>query len=331
LSQVWREAFAARLTPFRKVLVAVSGGPDSVALLDLARSLPNLDIIAATVDHGIRPEAKREIAVVAGLCKAWHIPHRVLKITDAPPARGLLEWGRRERYALLIRIAKHEACDALMVAHHQDDQAETLLHRLASGSGPAGLSGMAMQMQRDGYIVMRPLLDVPKAALIAHCQREALPFINDPTNGNQGFMRARLRRARPVLEQEGLTAQRLATLAKRMARVNEALDARVADVVRAVRQPHGSIDWTLVRSEPTEIRLRLLKQQIDLVRSIHGLAGPVSMERLESLLYALDASRLGQRISRSIGGLSLRLETSGLVKFAPEPPRKRGRKTSASR
>lgn len=300
-------------------------------MLDLCRKLPNLVVIAATVDHGLRPKARDEIEMVGALCRDWRIPHRVLKIVTKPPARGLQEWARRERYALLISTAKHESCDALLVAHHQDDQAETVLHRLASGSGPAGLSGISMQTQRDGCLVLRPLLDVPKSALIAHCEAEGLPFVDDPTNSNQGFMRARLRRAKPVLEREGLTAQRLATLGKRMARVNEALDARVAEVALAALQPDGSLDWKLLSSEPVEIRLRLLRQQIDLVRLRHGLEGPVSLERLEALLEALDALRSGQRISRSIGGLSLRLETSGLLRLAPESPRKRGRKTSASR
>jgi tRNA(Ile)-lysidine synthase len=326
-----RAAFAARLTSFRKVLAAVSGGPDSLALLDLARKLPDLEIVAATVDHGLRPEARDEIAVVSALCKDWRIPHRVLTIAAQPPVHGLQEWARQERYALLISAAEQEACDAVLVAHHQDDQAETLLHRLAAGTGPAGLSGMAMRVDRGRSIIVRPLLDVPKAALVAHCQAVGLPFVEDPSNGSDRFMRARLRRARTALEKEGLSSSRLATLAKRMARVNEALDLRAAELRLSTRLPDGALDWVRLRSEPAEIRLRVLKQEIESLRKEYGLEGPVSLERLEALLDTLAALPEGQRMSRTIAGLSLRIGTSGLLRLTAEPERKRGRKKSGSR
>jgi tRNA(Ile)-lysidine synthase len=325
-TEEWLAQFAKRLEPVSHALIAVSGGPDSLALLDLVRRQPALRVMAATVDHGLRIEARQECALVAELCAAWRIPHHTLTIPVDAPERGVQEWARQQRYALLAALAKQAGCDALVVAHHQDDQAETLLHRLAAGSGPAGLAGMKLRSRLNGLLVLRPLLDVPKSALVVHCQANGIPFIADESNANPRFLRARLRQARLVLDQEGLTSARLATFAQRMQRINDALETRVNQVWQLAIRPCGSVDWAQARSEPEEIRLRVLKRGIDAVRQAQGLSVPLSLERLETLMLAVDHAFGQRKLARTLGGLTVTLDRSGLLRFAPEPQRHRGRK-----
>ena len=166
------------------LVLAVSGGPDSVALMWLAarwrRSFtrgPRL--IAVTVDHGLRAEAAREARDVKRLAKDLDLEHRTLRWRGAKPKTGLPAAAREARYALLAKAARASGARHIVTAHTRDDQAETLLMRLLRGSGIAGLAAMARESERDGVLLARPLLEISKAQLVATLERpaSALPTI----------------------------------------------------------------------------------------------------------------------------------------------------------
>lgn len=168
----------------RRVLVALSGGADSVALTCLLRELPDgPELLAAHFEHGIRGEASREdAAFVRTMCAEWGIP-LVEEACDVPAlarARGVgLEQAARDaRYAFLRRAARAHDCDGICLAHHLDDQAETVLMHLMRGSGLRGLRGMAEE--EDGLI--RPLLRIRKGELIEYLRARGIPWREDATN-----------------------------------------------------------------------------------------------------------------------------------------------------
>lgn len=173
----------------RRLGIAVSGGPDSVALLLLAVAADK-QVQAATVDHGLRPESGREAEFVATLCDRLGVAHAILTL---PPHRhgNVSDWARRERYAALDRWAMQERIDLVATAHHADDQLETMLMRMNRASGVAGLSGIRARQGR----VVRPLLGWRReelAWIVDHCGVETC---DDPSNRDHRFDRARMRSA----------------------------------------------------------------------------------------------------------------------------------------
>jgi tRNA(Ile)-lysidine synthase len=179
----------------QRVLCAVSGGPDSTALLHaLVRLAPRLGITieAATIDHGLRPEAAAEAALVAGRCQAVGVTCEVARV-DVRAARGPhVSWqdaARRVRLAALEAIAARRGCAGIALGHTADDQAETVLFRIVRGTGLGGLAGVPY---RRGPFV-RPLLDVRRREVLRFVARRRLPFIEDPSNADRRFTRARVR------------------------------------------------------------------------------------------------------------------------------------------
>ena len=316
------------LEEFAHTLVAVSGGPDSVALLALlagwSRARGGKPLIsAATVDHGLRPEAAGEAAIVAALCGQLGVPHAVLPWTGEKPRTGLQAAARQARYGLLLDHARTIGATCLVTAHTLDDQAETVMMRLARGSGPAGLAGMRAIVRRGGLVHARPLLDIAKARLLATCAGPGLAFADDPSNADPRFARSRWRRLMPLLAEEGLTAERLARFARRAAQLDQLVEAQAALVVAEARiAGRPQFDARLLLSGPEEIALRALAKIVEAAAAGEHLR----LDRLESLHADLvRAWREGGRLRRSLAGLVLTLDREGRVAIAPEGLRKRGR------
>ncbi len=189
--------------------LAISGGPDSLALLLLAHeSFPN-QIAAATVDHGLRPEAREESELVAQICSERDIPHRTLN--SSIPIRGNIQSeARKVRYNLLRGWMESENINWLATAHHADDQLETLVMRILRGSG---IDGMSAIRAKRGYII-RPLLRLSKVNLVEYLQSRGVPAVDDPSNHDQRFDRVRVRKALAQLEgfDVGLASQSAAAL-----------------------------------------------------------------------------------------------------------------------
>ncbi|UVO37906.1 tRNA lysidine(34) synthetase TilS [Bradyrhizobium arachidis] len=341
----------AELRSAPALVLAVSGGPDSVALMWLAarwrRSLargPELTVV--TVDHGLRSEAAREAREVKRLATELGLAHRTLRWRGAKPATGLPAAAREARYRLLAQAARSAGASHVLTAHTRDDQAETLLMRLLRGSGIAGLSAMARFTPRDGLVLARPLLDVPKSQLIATLRRARISFTDDPTNRDASFTRPRLRALLPQLAAEGGDARTLVRLAGRLARANAAVEVLTDGAERFLRlmdrgrrpQPgvrsseaQSSFEAEAFATLPEEVRLRLLLRAIDAL----GHEGPAELGKVETLLAALDQAMVaGSRASvngRSIPKQSLLKQTlagalislaGGRIHIAPAPVRR---------
>ena len=214
------------------IVLAVSGGPDSIALMWLAarwrRALargPRL--IAVTVDHGLRVEAAREAREVKRLARELDLTHRTLRWSGAKPKNGLPAAARTARYRLLAQAALASGATHILTAHTRDDQAETLLMRMLRGSGIAGLAAMARESEREGVKLARPFLDIPKSQLVATLSKARVNFADDPTNRDATYTRPRLRALMPALAEEGGDSRNLARLASRLARANAALEVLV--------------------------------------------------------------------------------------------------------
>jgi tRNA(Ile)-lysidine synthase len=332
------------------IVLAVSGGSDSIALMWLAarwrRTLargPRL--IAVTVDHGLRAEAKAESRDVKRLARALDLPHRTMRWTGAKPKTGLPAAARAARYRLLARAARASGATHILTAHTRDDQAETLLMRLLRGSGIAGLAAMARQSERDGVLLARPFLQVSKSQLIATLKKAKLGFADDPTNRDPSFTRPRLRTLMPVLAAEGGDTRNLARLASRLARANQAVEVLVDGAERylALRDREASrpglragaktFDAKIFDAEafvamPEEIRLRLLKRAIDRF----GHEGPAELGKVEALLAVVDRTvaegRRGRlpslsqsRLKQTLAGALVSL-IEGRIRVEPAPPRR---------
>jgi tRNA(Ile)-lysidine synthase len=322
------------------LLLAVSGGPDSTALMWLAaRWRDSLKVkpklVAVTVDHGLRPEAKAEAEAVAKLARKLKITHRTVRWTGKKPATGLQQAARAARYRLLAQAARKAGAAHILTAHTLDDQAETVLIRMSRGSGLTGLAAMARvsALPIEGEIALvRPLLDMPKARLIATLRAAQVPFAEDRSNRDPRFTRARLRVLMPELAQEGMDARRLALLAQRLKRADAAIEAEVeraaADV--AVKAPPGRIafDALGLARLPDEIALRLLGRAIAKV----GSEGPVELAKLEALKAALDTSQKSgnARFRRSLAGAIVTLAGPRIV-VERAPPRRRRNLTTGGR
>jgi tRNA(Ile)-lysidine synthase len=202
-------ASLARFESCPFLAVAVSGGADSLALAILsdrwARERGGT-ICAVTVDHQLRPESDAEIRLLQGWLSARAIRHEVLVWSGAKPRSRIQEAARLARYALLAGWCREHGCLHLLTAHHRQDQVETHLIRRRAGSGPDGLAGMSAIREFADCRVLRPLLGVPKARLVALLDTERQPFITDPSNCDPSFERSRLRGGGAVPADADLTA-----------------------------------------------------------------------------------------------------------------------------
>ncbi|MGB9316026.1 MAG: tRNA lysidine(34) synthetase TilS [Pseudolabrys sp.] len=334
------KALFSDLQVFPVLTLAVSGGPDSTALMLLAarwrdslRTKPKL--IAVTIDHGLRKESRDEAAEVARLARKLNISHCTVRWNSRKPSTGVQEKARAARYRLLGEAARKAGAAHVLTAHTLDDQAETVLIRLSRGSGLTGLGAMARTapLPPDGkstIVLVRPLLDIAKSRLIATLDVAKIPYADDPSNRNPRFTRARLRGLMGALAAEGLDANRLAQLARRLKRAEGAIEAavdRAMDDMAVELAPPGSLSIETRRFAelPGEIALRLLGRAV----ARAGDEGPVELGKLEALKYALDCARMASegRFRRTLAGALVTLTERQLI-VERAPARGRGALTN---
>ncbi len=285
------DALFAPFVRAKALLIAVSGGPDSTALLlmaaEWAKRRGKTRIEAATVDHGLRPESADEAKAVAALCARLGIGHRVLQWKGVKPTTRLQERAREARYRLLVDHAKTIGADAVVTAHHADDQAETVLFRLLRGSGVTGLRGMDIMSARDGMTIARPLMALKKPDLIAFANARGAPFIDDPSNADPRFARTRLRALLARLGEEGLDAEALDRLARRARETEEALAHLTAEVeVRLGSE--AALDARALFAAPIAIAQRILARRI--AEAGGRDASRIGLEKIEALAALASAT-----------------------------------------
>lgn len=296
--------------PYPVLAVAVSGGPDSMALVLLADRWARDrggSAIALTVDHGLRPDSAGEARTVGTWLAARGIRHRVLAWRGAAAiamaGTGVQAAARQARYALLEEACRADGILHLLLGHSADDQAETVLLRLSRGSGPDGLAAMpACRELRDARL-LRPLLGIEKARLQATCRAFAQDWFDDPSNAATRFARGRLRAAAGSLQAEGLSRDSLALSAARAGSLRAYLDGAVAAFLAAAATvwPEGHIDLDAGRlaTAPPEIAARAL------ARCLMTVSGSPYAPRLARLLDALARLRTARPCDGRTGGTTL--------------------------
>ena len=297
-------------TPAAGVALAVSGGSDSTALMVLfaewlAQSGQSpADIFVLTVDHGLRQQSRAEAEWVAQRAAGLGFRHAILPWAGAKPKTGVQAAARAARYRLLLEFMGGTGLSVLMTAHTADDQAETLLMRLARGSGLDGLAAMAPlapleapmlagrpQPSTGEIVLARPLLGVAKACLRAALEARGVPWLEDASNAALIFERSRWRAAGATLTQLGLTGGSLALSARRLQRARAALEWALAqfcaaDAGRYRIDPCGfiSIDAPAWRALPSDLQVRVLGKGI---AAAGGAGAPVPLAKLEALAETL--------------------------------------------
>lgn len=323
------ELFARLMAPFEpfesrpELAVAVSGGRDSLCLALLAHEWTAARggrTTALIVDHGLRVESAGEARATARSLKGHGVESVVLTWEGAKPRTGLQQAARRARYRLLREACRARGILHLLVAHHADDQAETIAMRAARLSGPDGLSGMAALVETEDVRLVRPLLPVPRARLTATLMARGVGWIDDPSNADPRFERARLRR-------EGVAA-----VPPDGSRAGE--EARVADAAVAVFEVDRSGALALDRSRferlAVELRRRLLSR---VVQSVGGGDHPPRRDRLDRAVARLAATsergKSGRGADFTLSGCQFVLRQAGedrrlLWIVRPESGRKEG-------
>jgi tRNA(Ile)-lysidine synthase len=305
-----RDLEALAGTPARLGL-AVSGGPDSMALLLLAAAAFPGRVQAATVDHKLRQESMIEALHVEDICGRIGCPHAILEVTVPDGPGGLQAEARTARYEALSRWASAEGLDQLATAHHADDQAETVLMRLGRGSGVAGLAGIRPVRHEAELLLVRPLLGWRKSELVHIVSQAGIAYVEDPSNRDERFDRTAVRRF--LAENPAVQPHRLARTAAAMREADEGLSwaaERLWPERCTLTESECRID---PRGLPRELRRRLLKRAIRALRDVHDLRPAWSgAEDVDRLLAALEKGETATR-----AGLIATAGTTWRLRLAP--------------
>ena len=304
------------------IALAVSGGADSLALMLLAQrwaagraDAPRL--VVYSVDHGLRPEAAGEVAMVVSAAVSLGLAARGLAWTGPKPEAGVQEAARLARYRLMGSAMAEDGATVLLTAHHLQDQAETVLMRMAHGSGIEGLRGMAAMAEIEGVRVHRPLLGLDPATLRALVDAAGLVPAEDPSNTDPHYERVRWRRAMPDLAALGLDAAALALFADRMAEADAAI-AQVADgcfteIVRLDGFGAARIELAPFIGLSPAISTRLLGRVLNIVG---GRQKPRALGQIERLRQTIAEAGLAK--ATTVLGCVIRIK-DGAIAVAREP------------
>lgn len=293
-----------------RIGIAVSGGPDSLALLLLAAAARPATVEAATVDHGLRRESADEAAMVASLCESLGVPHRTLLADwSEPPSANVQAEARAMRYRLLNEWAIERGLASLATAHHADDQAETLLMRLARGAGVGGLGGThAKRALSEQVMLIRPLLGRRKEELVRLVADAGLTAVDDPSNRDPKHDRSRIRQW--LAGSDWADPARLAVSASAIRDADEALDWALAPLIGSrIKQDGGSL---LI--EPFDLPRELKRRLLMAAFAELGAAPP----RGPDLIRALEALERDETVTLS----DLKLEGGSLWRLSWAPPRR---------
>lgn len=291
-------------------MLAVSGGPDSLALLLAANEarktsfLSDIRFFVVTVDHGLRLQSDVEADFVAGIARTFALPHKTMRWAEPAPTGNIPAAARRARYGLLLDAARQFGATVIVTAHHQDDQLETHLLALARGAGDTGLAGMRRVREiAPGMALVRPFLDVPGGRLKATVAAEAIRAVDDPTNADATYHRVRLRRQ---LAAGGIDRCRLPVEIASHAARRDAGEARLAAVITgmaATGEFTATADGRLVFDRAALAAMERSTAFLLMQRAIAAAAGGDYAPGGRSIMRLVDALRgPDDRIAVSLGG-----------------------------
>ena len=307
--------------------LAVSGGPDSMAMLAMASTAFPRQVLAATIDHGLRASAAAEAAMVARWCADAGVPHQTLALHEEIGPSAIQATARTLRYDRLGEWVAETGAVALATAHHVDDQAETVLMRAVRGSGPAGLAGVrpyrfqhadpAAVPQSSGFAIIRPLLGWRRAELRAIVLAANIPFVDDPSNADRQFERVRVRGL--LADTPWLDPAGLARTAHHAGEAHAALEEIAAWLWddRLLDRGEGVIALRIA-DLPRAVQRLLVRKAILAVRHSARITRP-AFDLASNVESFLDATRTG--VSATQGGV-MASPIADIVQFTPEPPRR---------
>lgn len=305
-----------RLNPDgEKIGLAVSGGPDSMAMLLLAHEAIPGGFEVATVDHGLRPEAKDECALVVAACEERGVLCEMLSVTVGEG--NLQQEARFARYRAISDWCKVRKLAAIATAHHADDQAETLIMRLNRGSGLSGLAGVRPRSLFSETAIIRPLLDWRREDLGSICRLAGIAYVEDPSNQNLRFERVAVRKA--IAKSDWLDPQAVAKSAEFLAEAEDFIERELYHV--------WNMDVAFVEDGVEFMPAPSRFACCEIVSKILVQMG-VNASRSD---VARMVDRLGAGQNASLGGvLAKAVPRAGLGEqgcywiFRPEPPRRTG-------
>jgi len=277
--------------PEAKLGLAVSGGPDSVALLLLAAAARPGKIEAATVDHGLRKESAKEAKAVAQLCEKLGVPHQILTLEwDEKPETGIQQKARAKRYKALGDWARERGLNALVTAHHADDQAETFMMRLARGTGVKGLGGMRPVRKVPGgdMALVRPMLKFAHSRLVDLCKAAGVETVSDPSNEDEKFERVKVRKL--LADTDWLDSKKVARAATHMRHAEAALRWAATKEAESRVTNKGDVTTFDPTDLPDELRRRIVKTII-LKRMSEGKDFEIRGREMDTVFKALDRGR----------------------------------------
>ena len=302
-----------------RIAVAVSGGGDSMALALLVRDWVKAhggEVIAYTVNHGLRAESAAEASKVSALLKEKGIAHEILTWEGEKPSTHIQELAREARYKLLTDTCRKRGFAFLAVAHNLEDQTETFWMRLAHGSGLDGLAGMAAARDADGVKIIRPVLGFTRTELRATCEQHAIEWIEDPSNKNDKYLRVKLREFEAVLAGEGFTPARLAQTMQKLEESREAIQVMTTEAFRTCVQMHPEGYVTLNTQQwqksPREIQRRVLMQALSAVSPQDY---PLGSEAVETTRLELQTAGFA---GKTLGGCEIFPAQGGYFVFVRE-------------
>lgn len=278
----------------KNIAVAVSGGGDSMALSFLLAdwcATHSIKLHALTVDHGLRPESADEAQYVAKTLRPLGVKHKILKWEGVKPKTRLQESAREARYGLMSDYCNHHKIKYLFLAHHADDQLETILFRLAKGTGMDGLAGMQpAQSMESGLILLRPLLSVDHNSLLSTLQAKKISWIEDPSNQNNRYARVRIRNICNTLKNEGLSPERLETFSNRvnstLVLIDHLIEKEQRNIILYKDTERIEINYSELMSLPFEGKVRIIKSilaDMNLNRPY-----PVRLQDVEKLVHKME-------------------------------------------
>lgn len=279
--------------------VALSGGGDSTALLHLCLRA-GLRVEAVTVDHRLRPESADEAVSVGAMCAALGVRHEIRIWEHGVVPGNLMDQARRARIGLIADWARSRGIGVVALGHSRDDVAETFLMGLGRAAGLGGLSGLRRDWEDGGVRFHRPLLDAGREELRAWLRSQGIAWVDDPTNENDRFARTRARKALVALGPLGISAERLATVAGNLARVQDALAEQVAAARCSVEERAGALRFDAgLWSAPAEVQRQVMGAALTWLSGADYVPRAAEVERMRAALATgRDATLAGCRARR---------------------------------
>jgi len=298
-----------------RIGVAISGGSDSTALLVKMANWAvgrGITVFAATVDHGLRPEAASEAQQVAGLCATLGIAHMILPWRGWDGRGNLQDQARQARHLLLSDWAHSAEIETIALGHSLNDQAETVMLRLMRGSGVDGLAGMASGVTRSNIRWIRPLLGTSRQDIRDELTDQGIAWSDDPSNQDIGFERIKVRK---LMRELDISNTGLAETAGRMQRAREALEIETHQTASAIAEVTlaGDVEFDRVKffETPEEIRQRLL------AHALKWVASNAYRPRLDGLLRVMKSLVAGNKAT--LAGCVCEITKSGKIRVSREP------------